>query len=97
MVKIILDITKPQAFLSVKDYGSLDCIILFAGFSNGAIPQEGVIFTERRSGKRGKRHKGLNKPSDRKSPPLTSEKEDNGSVLPRDELNSHGDGGMFFY
>ncbi|XP_047966765.1 uncharacterized protein LOC125211110 isoform X1 [Salvia hispanica] len=62
------------------------------GFSNGAIPQEGVIFTERRSGKRGKRHKGLNKPSDRKSPPLTSEKEDNGSVLPRDELNSHGDG-----
>ncbi|KAL1531775.1 hypothetical protein AAHA92_31878 [Salvia divinorum] len=62
------------------------------GFSNGAIPQEGVIFTERRSGKRGKRHKGLNKPTDRKSPPLTSEKEDNGSVPPRDKLHSHGDG-----
>lgn len=68
-----------------------------AGLSNGAIAQEGVLFSERRSGKRGKRHKGLNKPSDRKSSPLTSEKEDNGYVQPRHELDLHGDGGMFFY
>ncbi|KAH6837431.1 Ubiquitin carboxyl-terminal hydrolase-related protein [Perilla frutescens var. hirtella] len=61
------------------------------GLPNGAIPQEGVLSSERRSGKRGKRHKGLNKPSDRKSPPLTSEKEDNASVQPRHEQNSHGD------
>lgn len=81
----------------IYNLGSLNCIIFMPGLPNGAIPQEGVLFSERRSGKRGKRHKGLNKPNDRKSPPLASEKEENGSVQPKHELNSNGDGGMLFF
>lgn len=59
--------------------------VMRSGLPNGAIPQEVVLFSERRLGKRGKRHKG-------KSPPLTSEKEDSAFVQPTHEQNSHGDG-----
>ncbi|KAL8547318.1 hypothetical protein ACS0TY_006879 [Phlomoides rotata] len=73
-------------------HDSANGALLRSGLPNGGIPQEGGLFSDRRPGRRGKRHKGQTKPSDGKSPPLTSEKEDNASAQSKSGLNSHGDG-----
>ncbi|KAK6153364.1 hypothetical protein DH2020_013003 [Rehmannia glutinosa] len=67
--------------------------VLRNGLPNGGIPQEGAVFSDRRTGRRGRRNKGLTKFSDG-NPPSTSEKEDNDAGQPRNGQNSHGDGGI---
>ncbi|KAI3464006.1 hypothetical protein Pfo_020669 [Paulownia fortunei] len=65
--------------------------MLRSGLPNGGT-QEGGLISDRRSGRRGRRHKGPTKLSDGKYPPLTSEKEDTDAGQPRYGQNSDGDG-----
>ncbi|XP_073159219.1 uncharacterized protein [Henckelia pumila] len=61
---------------------------------NGDNPQDG-LFSDRRPGRRGRRHRGLTKLSDGKQPPLTTEKEDNdvGQSVPGQNLVADGERG----
>lgn len=95
MVATFLDITQCQVILFNYEIGSNLIIILFAGLPNGGIPQEGGLFSDRRPGRRGRRHKGPTKLSDGKYPPLTSEKEDSNAGQPRYAQNSNGGCGIY--
>ncbi|KAG8388657.1 hypothetical protein BUALT_Bualt02G0148100 [Buddleja alternifolia] len=66
--------------------------MLSTGLSNGGIQQEGGLFSDRRSGRRNRRHKGPTKLVDGKHQPPTSEKEDNDAGQTRCGQNSNGDG-----
>ncbi|KAL3846004.1 hypothetical protein ACJIZ3_003407 [Penstemon smallii] len=65
-------------------------IMLRTGLPNGGIPQDGGLFSDRRPGRRGRRHKGPTKLNDGK--PQTSEKEDSDAGQPKLGQNSPGDG-----
>ncbi|CAA0826632.1 Ubiquitin carboxyl-terminal hydrolase-related protein [Striga hermonthica] len=61
-----------------------------SGLPNGGIPQEGAVFSDRRMGRRGRRHKGLtSKLNDGKVPTATSEKEDSDAGQLRSGQISH--------
>lgn len=52
----------------------------FPGSPNEGVPQDGGLYFEQRSGRRGRRHKGQTKFIDGKCPPLKPEVESNGGM-----------------
>lgn len=64
------------------------------GLQNRDIPQDGGFFTEQRSGRRGRRHKGQHKLVDGKYRAVKPDMENSDPGHPRFGKISHGDGGM---
>lgn len=66
---------------------------LSPGLPNEDIPQDGGFFTEQRSGRRGRRHKGPHKLVDGKYLALKPDMENSDPGEPRFGKISHDDGG----
>ncbi|KAL0342748.1 UNVERIFIED_CONTAM: hypothetical protein Scaly_1937400 [Sesamum calycinum] len=67
--------------------------VLRTGLPNESTVEDGGLFSDRRTGRRSRRHKGPTKLSDGKYAPVTPDKEDGDPGQPRFGQNPHGDGG----
>ncbi|KAL0355930.1 UNVERIFIED_CONTAM: hypothetical protein Sradi_4039900 [Sesamum radiatum] len=66
--------------------------VLRTGLPNETIVEDGGLFSDRRTGRRSRRHKGSTKLGDGKYAPVTPDKEDSDPGQPRFGQNPHGDG-----
>ncbi|KAK4394563.1 hypothetical protein Sango_1610600 [Sesamum angolense] len=66
--------------------------VLRTGLPNESTVEDGGLFSDRRTGRRSRRHKGPTKLGDGKYAPVTPDKEDGYPGQPRFGQNPHGDG-----
>ncbi|XP_011071732.1 uncharacterized protein LOC105157124 isoform X1 [Sesamum indicum] len=66
--------------------------VLRTGLPNESIVEDGGLFSDRRTGRRSRRHKGPTKLGDGKYAPLTPDKQDSDPGQPRFGQNPRGDG-----
>ncbi|KAK4437120.1 hypothetical protein Salat_0045900 [Sesamum alatum] len=67
-------------------------VVLRTGLPNESIVEDGGLFSDRRMGRRSRRHKGPTKLGEGKYAPVTPDKEDSDPGQPRFGQNPHGDG-----